>query len=71
LKAVSDAIETFTANSGQTSFTLTNSPSQEYTVSQNGVVLPPSAYTINTNTLALTVGVWENDRIQITYKYQQ
>jgi len=71
LQSISDAIETFTANSGQTNFTLTNSPTQEYTVSQNGVVLPPSAYTINTNTLALTVGVWENDRIQITYKYQQ
>ena len=71
LQAVTDVIEIFTANSGQTNFTLTNSPTQEYTVSQNGVVLPPSAYTINTNTLALTVGVWENDRIQITYKYQQ
>lgn len=69
MQAVSDVIETFTANSGQTTFTLSNSPSREYTVSQNGVILPSSAYSINTNTLSVTGGVWENDRIQINYKY--
>lgn len=69
LQAVSDTIEVFYATPSQTSFTLANEVTKEYTVSQNGIILPATAYSINTNTLTVSVGVWENDRIQINYKY--
>jgi hypothetical protein len=65
----SDTIEVFYAASSQTDYTLANNVQEEYTISQNGVILPPSVYSISTNILTINIGVYKNDRIQINYKY--
>ena len=69
INAKLDTIEVFYAASSQTDYTLANNVQEEYTISQNGVILPPSVYSISTNILTINIGVYKNDRIQINYKY--
>ena len=69
INAKLDTIEVFYAASSQTDYTLANNVQQEYTISQNGVILPPSVYSLSTNILTINIGVYKNDRIQINYKY--